>query len=82
MDRNVYKLQLEYYPKIRWVLKRQKVRELSENDKAAGFSPVTWEMVADDLHTRMLDKAEREAKKILQQRHPDGRYILQVEQED
>jgi regulator of protease activity HflC (stomatin/prohibitin superfamily) len=77
-----YRLALEYYPKIRWALKRKVTRILSENDKAAGFSDWHWETVAADLHTRVKDTAEREAKRILKQRHPYGNYTLTADEED
>lgn len=82
MITHVYKIDLEYYPKIHWALKRQVTRKLTENDKAAGFSSMTWETVTADLHTRIRDKAKRAAWKILDQRHPDKDCTLLIGKED
>lgn len=77
---NRYKIRLEEYPKPRWILFQLETRELTANDKAAGFDGVTWRPVTE-LHTRVETTAKREARKILNQRHPQRDFLLVVQKE-
>ncbi len=45
-------------------------RKLSGNEKAAGF-PDTTKYLVDDLHTRILPKAAKLARKLIAERFPD-----------
>jgi hypothetical protein len=77
----VYRVTQDDYPTTTYVMHRQVVRVLSENDKACGFSPITWHDKID-LHTRILKTAVRKAKKLLQEKYPEGFTLLIGDEND